>query len=485
MTPADFEHLIDDLLHDKGEREWVEFKHNNDKPDLIGEYLSALSNSAALHGEPYGYILWGVEDGTHNLVGTTFRPRATKISAQELENWLTVKLDPQVEFTIHEYDVRGVQTVLFRVRAASHTPVRFGGTEYIRVGSYKKKLADHPEHERRLWTLFSTAAFEDGFAAVDLPASEVLRLLDHPGYFRLLRQPTPGTDSAVLERLSADKLIVARGGDRYTVTNCGAVLFARRLGDFGRIGRKAVRVIRYRGRNRLVAISEEEFGSGFAVAFESITAYLKAVLPQVEGIGSALRETVHSYPELAVRELLANTLIHQDFSLTGTGPMVEIFDDRVEFTNPGVPLINTQRFIDHSPQSRNEKLAGLMRRMNMCEERGSGIDKVISRIEEEHLPPPDFTRTESHTRATLYARKPFKMMNPDERVRACYQHACLCHVSNLQMSNSTLRERFGLAQEQQALASRVLKETLQAALIKEYVQASRSTRDKKYLPFWA
>ncbi len=132
------------------------------------------------------------------------------------------------------------------------------------------------------------------------------------------------------------------------------------------------------------------------------------------------------YPELAVRELVANALIHQDFSLTGTGPMVEVFQDRVEITNPGTPLIDTLRFIDEPPRSRNETLAGIMRRLNICEERGSGIDKVIAEVEFFQLPAPDFQVTANHTRVTLYAPKKLSEMSQEDRIRACYQHTCLC-----------------------------------------------------------
>jgi hypothetical protein len=98
------------------------------------------------------------------------------------------------------------------------------------------------------------------------------------------------------------------------------------------------------------------------------------------------------FPELAVRELVANALIHQDLFVTGAGPMVEIFDDRIEITNPGEPLVDTQRFVDTPLKSRNEGLASLMRRFRICEERGSGIDKVVQQVELFQLPAPLFER---------------------------------------------------------------------------------------------
>ena len=140
-----------------------------------------------------------------------------------------------------------------------------------------------------------------------------------------------------------------------------------------------------------------------------------------EEIGKALRKTVRMYPELAIRELVANALIHQDLYERGSAPVVEIFSDRIEITNPGTPLITTMRFIDEY-QSRNEKLASLMRRVGICEEQGSGIDKVIFQVEVFQLPAPEFMATEKHTKVILYAYQKLSDMNRKDRIRACYQH---------------------------------------------------------------
>jgi len=129
------------------------------------------------------------------------------------------------------------------------------------------------------------------------------------------------------------------------------------------------------------------------------------------------------YPEMAIRELVANTLIHQDFKTTGINPMIEIFPDRIEFTNPGLPLITTNRFIDEY-QSRNEILASFMRRIGICEEKGSGIDKVIFNAELYQLPAPDFQVQEKHTKSIMYSFKELNDMDKNDKIRATYQHAC-------------------------------------------------------------
>jgi predicted HTH transcriptional regulator len=134
-------------------------------------------------------------------------------------------------------------------------------------------------------------------------------------------------------------------------------------------------------------------------------------------IGQALRRAVPLYPELAARELVANAIIHQDFSIGGTGAMVEIFDGRIEITNPGTTLNDIQPILNHAPRSRNEALARFMRRVGICEERGSGIDKVVSETETHQLPPPLWEQQDAAFRATLFAPKPFREMDRLERVQ--------------------------------------------------------------------
>jgi predicted HTH transcriptional regulator len=164
------------------------------------------------------------------------------------------------------------------------------------------------------------------------------------------------------------------------------------------------------------------------------------------------------YPEPAIRELVANALIHQDFSVSGSGPMIEIFSDRMEITNPGLPLGKTVRVLDTPPRSRNEALASLMRRAGICEERGSGVDKVVFETEIYQLPAPIFETPEGSTRAVLFAHKALNDMDKADRVRACYLHACLRYVTRQPTTNASLRQRLGIADRNIATASRLLGE---------------------------
>lgn len=486
MTGINLRGLILRLIDLPHETEWVEFKRDNGSPEEIGEYLSAIANSAALHGKDSGFIVWGVADGTHDPVGTAFKPRKTRVGNEELESWLSHLLTPRIDFRIHELQFGGRPIVLFEVPAASHTPVRFKENEWVRVGSYKKKLKDFPEKERSLWASFSEREpFEAGIAKNLVPGSDILSLLDYPSYFDLTAQPLPEDRKGILKRLVAEKFLIPKGGEFYDLTNMGAILFAKDLHVFEHLRRKAVRVIVYKEANRTETLREQVGRKGYAAGFAGLLEFVNVLLPQNEVIEKALRTQARMYPEVAIRELMANALIHQDFSMTGTGPMVEIFSDRIEITNPGEPLIDTQRFLDAPPQSRNDRIASFLRRINICEERGSGIDKVIHWAEVFQLPAPDFSVTHQHTKAVLFAHKKLAAMSKADRIRACYQHSALQYVSNRQMTNATLRERFSISDKNYSIASRIIAETLEAGLIKPHDPDNRSRKHARYLPFWA
>ena len=223
---------------------------------------------------------------------------------------------------------------------------------------------------------------------------------------------------------------------------------------------------------------------GYANGFEGLIDFINARIPHNEVLGTALRKDVPMFPEISIRELVANALIHQDFFQTGTGPMVEIFDSRLEITNPGIPLIETDRFLDSPPKSRNEALASLMRRIGICEERGSGIDKVVHQTEVFQLPAPIFETIPEHTRAILFAHKEFEAMTSTERVHACYLHACLRYLMHDYMTNESLRKRFGIPPEKSYNVSKLISATKRKGFIGP-AEPDQSNKYARYIPHWA
>ena len=483
-TPEYLNGLVAELCKLPSETGWLEFKVNNSNPEDIGEYLSALSNTAALQGKANGYVIWGVKDDTHDAVGTTFQPTKAKKGNEDLKNWLARLLNPRLHFHFYELTYKEKAVVILEVPRAHSKPVQFQGVEFIRVGSCRQKLKDHPEIERTLWRVFETTPFEELIALCHVDAADVLSQLDYPSYFELLEQPLPEDRDKILSRLADDRMIAPDAAGKWNITNLGAILFARNLDEFKTLARKTVRIVVYEGQSRLKTLREQPVRKGYAAGFKTLIDHVNALLPRTEVVDHGIRREVPLYPEPAIRELIPNALIHQDFSITGSGPMIEIFSDRMEITNPGQPLVKTERFLDSPPRSRNEALASFMRRLGVCEERGSGVDKVVAETERYQLPAPLFESPEGFTRAILFTHRPLRKMDRADRTRACYLHACLCYVKRSPMTNSTLRARLGISEPNKAMASRIISDAIKGGFVKAE-DPRQGKKYARYVPFWA
>ena len=311
----------------------------------------------------------------------------------------------------------------------------------------------------------------------------MLDLIDYASVFKLLRIPFPETKAAILEKLAEEKLIHKRASC-YDITNLGAILFATNLQNFDMLSRKAVRVIFYKGTNKLHAIREQVGTKGYAIGFEGLVNYINERLPMNEEIGKVLRKDNPIYPEIAIREFVANALIHQDFYMGGMSPMIEIYSNRMEISNPGKPLIDILRFIDHTPISRTELLASIMRRMNFCEERGSGVDRALHQCELYQLPAPDFIKDDFSTKVVMFAPQTLRQMNRDDKIRACYQHCCLKYVAGEKMTNESLRGRLEISDTNYSIASRIISDTIAANLIR-LDDKNKSRKYAQYVPIWS
>lgn len=476
--------LIVELCKLPNETQWVEFKHNNYYPDMIGQDISALANSAALHEKSCAYMLWGVDDTSHEIVGTEFNLQTVKKGQQELENWLRSLLSKNADFEFHTVPVSGKNVGVLIVHRAVNQTVMFQKTDYVRIGSYTKKLSEYPALQAQLWDRLRSSKFEERIAKSDLDIVSALSLLEYSTYFDLVKIPQPTNAESICHYLKEEHILELQDNGLYSITNLGAILFAKRLSDFPRLSRKAVRVVQYQGNNRLNMLREYTGTKGYAVGFEGLLGFIDALLPAAEVIQGALRETKTAYPPLAIREAVGNALIHQDFSIPGTGPVVEIFDGRIEITNPGTPMVDIKRIVDNPPRSRNEKLAELMRRLRICEELGTGWDKIVISCELQMLPAPKIDLYEENTKVTLFVEMPFANLSAEDKLWACYLHSCIKQVQNEQLTNTSLRNRFGLKSSSSGSVSRLIKEAVTLKLIKP-LDPDTAPRYMCYIPYWA
>lgn len=460
-APAETEHL-----------EFKEAKQQFDTTKLL-RYCVALANEGG------GHLVLGVTDRPpRRVVGS--QAFATTTDLNRIKAYIVEKLRMRVE--VVELPHPDGRVLVFEVPSRPvGQPLDFEGAYLMRAGEDLVPMT--PDQLRRIFAegqpdWFSQAAKQEG------SADEVIALLDTQTYFDLSQLPYPTSREGVLARLSGEGLIVqaARG---WTITNLAAILLAKKLDAFSpALARKAPRVVIYEGTDKLHTREDKPGNRGYAVGFESLVDFVHSAAPQNRFVEQAVREEVKMFPKQALRELIANALVHQDFLASGASVMIEMYTDRVEISNPGLPPIRIERFIDEY-RSRNERLADLMRRLGICEEKGSGVDKVIKAAELFQLPAPDFRVSELRTTAVLFAHEVFSAMSKADRVRACYQHCCLMYVTNQRMSNQSLRERFGVPESKAATVSLVIGAAKEAGLIRLDESESTSTRYARYLPFWA
>ncbi|MEZ6139336.1 MAG: ATP-binding protein [Zavarzinella sp.] len=462
---------IDYWRNAPSEHQHLEFKEAKTQFDnrKLFKYCVAIANEGG------GYLLLGIEDAPPRKVVGTLAFNNPVEMASKLFRTLGFRVD------IEEVAHPDGRVLVF------HIPSRPLGTVYDFEGSYLMRAGEElvPMSEDRLRLIFAEGQPDWLFLAAknDCDDDKIIQLLDTQSYFDLLHLPYPSQRAGVLERFESEKLI-QRHNPFWSITNLGAVLFAKKLDDFDKLGRKASRVIVYENTNKLHTKLDRQFTKGYASGFQGLVEYVNGLVPTNEVIEQALRREVKMFPEIAVRELVANALIHQDFSLTGSSVMVEIYTDRMEISNPGKPFISPDRFIDEY-QSRNERLADLMRRLGICEEKGSGIDKVIQEVEAYQLPAPDFRVGERRTSVVLFMHKEFEEMEREDRIRATYQHCCLRYVFNEKMTNQSLRERFRLSRKKVESVSRAIRDTVDAGKIKSGNPDQTSLRYRYYIPFWA
>lgn len=455
----------------QSENQQLEFKEAKTQFDnrKLCKYCVALANEGG------GHLLLGIQDSPpRKVVGT-----AAFNNPVEMASILFQTLGFRVD--IEEVQHPDGRVLVFQI------PGRAKGTVYDFEGAYLMRAGEElvPMSEDRLRAIFTEGQPDwlSQAAVHGCDDDKVVQLLDTQSYFDLSNLPYPINRTGVLERFEREKLI-QRDAPGWMITNLGAMLFAKKLEEFDRLARKAPRVIVYEGTNKMKTKLDKPGSKGYAVGFQGLLEFINGLVPSNEVIGQALRRETKMFPEIAVRELVANALIHQNFTESGTSVMIEIYDDRMEISNPGQPFISPDRFIDEY-QSRNERLADLMRRLGICEEKGSGIDKVVQAAEAFQLPAPDFRVGEKRTSVVLFGHKDFEDMDRTDRIRATYQHCCLRYVMNEKMTNHSLRDRFRLSEKKTESVSRAIRDAVQVGKIQLSDPEQSSLRYRSYVPFWA
>jgi len=472
------DHTLGNVPLELNDLDWKESLSTN--TNKLAQHISAFSNYPG-----GGFIVFGINDKTAEVVGIL--PQQANLIIERLSSIGRDSLEPNVslDHSIELFKEKEILIIFIKESAIKPVYLKSKTIEdtFVRTGGCTQKASR--QEVGGLLLNSKTPNYEELHSTKLLAEMQVLSLLDYRELFNLLSKPVPATSSEILYILK-DEGIIIEENNGYYITNLGALICAINLNDFDGLSRKSIRVIKYKGFNKIETEREYPGSKGYAIGFEGLINFVKQMLPASEIIKSAFRSEQTIFPEIALRELFANALVHQDFTIRGTGPIIEIFDDRRSVTNPGklLPSKKLDRIIGTTPLSRNEKLASSFRRLKICEERGSGFTKTIAGIELYGLPPLKIEELETAFRATLYSPKPFAKLSEAERIEACYQHAIIQYLSSGSMNNTSLRERFKMSERQRSQVSLVIKNTLEAGKIKLKDLDNNSTKFVEYIPYW-
>lgn len=466
--------FVDRVRSSPTETHHLEFKTagNHFDKEKARDYCVALANEGG------GFLVLGVSDklvgGTRPVVGTqAFQ------SLNDLERYLLDECGFRVNASKVDHPDGRVLVLVVPGRPKG-VPLAADGRYLMRVGESLVTMT-----QDRLKQIFAEVAPHWGEEAVreEASAQEVVALLDTQRFFELLEQPYPTSQAGVIERLQQRRLVTQRGAG-HDISRLGALLLAKKLESFPEIARRAPRVVVYKGTTKLETRLDQPGVLGYAVGFQGLVKFIMQQMSRREVVEDALRREETLVPEIMIRELVANALVHQDLTVTGTSPMIEIYDDRIEISNPGTPIVDANRFID-GVESRNERMAEMMRHFRICEEKGSGIDRVFTAAEEAYLPPPDIRVGPNRTHVIVFGPRDFSDMTAEERIRACFQHCALKRVNNSYMTNQSLRARFRLPEDKSSQVSDVILATVAAGLVKRDESVGASRKHARYVPFWA
>lgn len=467
--PASGDEIYLDALLQQREGNNLEFKSATDSYRLE----KAIEYAAALANEGGGYLILGVNDD-RVVLGTKAFDDVMEVERRIFE---TIRIKVQVR----QLAYRSLRVLVLAIPARRKgEPIGISGRFLMRAGESLVGMSSH-----RLAEIFAEGKDNPLFEplASSLSLERVRELLDVDQFFVLMPEnhPTDATDA--LSKLVNYNLLV-EGPSGYGVTRLGALFLARDLGNFSDLKYRRIRILKYANETRNSAVIDSFDTRGYALSFEEVLRLVNSHLPVAEIIEGDYRQTVAVYPPTALREFLANALVHQDFREEGVQITVEMFADRVEIRNPGEPIIDVRRFVDET-RSRNPELAEIMRLAGICEVRGSGVDRALMQIEDLMRPAPTFRAADGATTVTLFAEQHFSDMAIEERVWAAFLHCCVKYQSSSRLTNTTLRQRFALSTSKVALVSQTISSAIEAGLIKADPGAGTSRRHARYVPFFA
>jgi ATP-dependent DNA helicase RecG len=470
-------------LHDEGEgiaeylalpkeSRGVEFKEAKSRFDTekLLDYCTAIANCGG------GVLILGVTDRSPREVC------GTRAVGKPRDAELLIHQKLGLDVVIREHGCNASRVVVVKI------PNRLPGVPVNNNGRYLTRKGESlvPMEATELVAIVNekrTSVLES-ISMNAVSEDELDRYIDMSAFFELSDSEVPEDIGRRASVYVANRFLAQEFDGLYGITMMGGLLFARDLRKFPSVVHRRLRFIKYRGMSKIDASLDREYWRGYALEFDDFLADIRREVPMIEDIGKARRTNTPLYLDVTIRELVANAMSHQDFDAQPGQIRVELYENRLEVTNPGRPVMDVKEFVRMS-NPRNVDLSAKMREMNMCENRGSGIQRLLSENEIHRRADPEFQVVSSLTKARITGKQNFTSLTLEERLWAVFMHTSFRYESGGYMTNATFRERYGLGKAKTALVTNAINTAIEAKMIRQYDETSQSRRYAKYVPFWA
>lgn len=355
-----YESVVQSLIQYNAEEEWFEFKENWFEHHAIGEYISAISNAAALRGKESGYFIWGVNNETHEIVGTTVNYQKD-YNKEPFQHYLARLLTPDLYFSFNEIEVQGKRVVVLDIPAAKTVPTSFDGIRYIRIGSSKEKINKYPEREAQLFNVLT-----NGLPTIETVESEYQNLT----FVRLFTYYA-GRGITLRQETFEKNLGLRTKDGKYN-------MMAQLLSDDCHM---PIRISIFRGETKAAPLfSVREFGNTcILLALDKILEYSDVInLIQTDERNRIMeRKEVSLFNADAYREAVINAFVHNKW-IDGNAPMITVFSNRIEILSRGTlaPEQTIEGFFLGESIPVNRKLSDLFLQLHISERSGRGVPKI-------------------------------------------------------------------------------------------------------------
>jgi ATP-dependent DNA helicase RecG len=387
--------LLEELVALPSETEWVEFKLNKGciSNEQIGEYISAMSNGATISNKSYGFLVWGVRDGSHDIDGTNFSFTNAKQGNQDLELWLRNLLHPKINFEIFEFHHSNKKIVLLRIPAAKGEPTHFQKKAYIRIGSNKTDLRNFPEYVRIIYnSLVDWSAHIIDGASIDDLDTEALLTAREKFKERNIR-------SSFYEQIDnwdnvtfLDKAKININGK---ITNTSIILLGKEESTHYLL--PSIAEITWKLETEEKAY--EHFGPPLLLNTTKVLQQIRNVKYKFFPENELLSITVNKYDTRSILEAMHNCIAHQDYSLNSRILVTEKIDKLI-FSNAGTFFEgNPEDYTagDKTPERyRNFWLANAMVNLGMIDRLGYGIHTIYIAQRQRFFPMPDYVLSDKN-----------------------------------------------------------------------------------------